>query len=130
MGCVLSKQSAFDGSVLVEMLCDGMGVYSTHSGNVCCLQPLPQGTKRRVVVRLRRDMRDDDPLHLDPGALKRPSRHTIIPLQGIGQHENLPTIGGICQGFHIASHSRVEDHFAAHVSSSPKGITVESSAVC
>jgi hypothetical protein len=39
------------------------------------------------------------------------SRDTIVAQQGIGERKNLPVIGWVCEGFGIANHSRVEDHF-------------------
>src|SRR5215475_7040083 len=60
---------------------------------------------------------NDQTLHLDPvrliGGVEQPSparcRHAIVPDQRIGQHQDLPGIRGVRQGFDVAGHPGVED---------------------
>jgi hypothetical protein len=47
--------------------------------------------------------------------------NSIVSNQWICEYQNLPTIGGIREGFGVAHHASIENHFARHRDRGSKG---------
>ncbi|CAI6053242.1 unnamed protein product [Clonostachys chloroleuca] len=105
-----------------ELLCEGSGIDAVHGGDALLLEPGAQrrsGKEMRVVFAAIRGC--DQTSNVDPGGLEVSWQvaqklvkdldrgNTVVSDQGECDDENLTLVGGVCNGFVVANHARLED---------------------
>ena len=121
-------------TLLSEVSDDGTGVNAGDGGHTLTGAPLAQALDCSPVAVLLGDVGDDDTGALNVGGLEVLEkvvvvsfvrRHTVVADQGLGEDQNLASVGGIGHGLGIADQGGGEDGFAGYVVVGAEGLAME-----
>lgn len=111
-----------EGTTLANLLGEGTSIDAVNSGDVVIREPLGQGLlcgPMRVLPRVRTD---DEAGNVDAIRLKVFGQSmvvddglvgdTVVADEGVGEDEDLATVGRVRQGLGVADHAGVEHHLA------------------
>jgi hypothetical protein len=68
------------------------------------------------------DLPGDAPKSADVGVLEVLRVNPVVPDEGEGEHQDLPEITGVGEGFHVAGHLGIEHQFAGDFTFDPKSL--------
>src|SRR3989344_7124186 len=120
--------------MLAQFLGESPRIHPGNPRDLVVLQPVPKRAHRSLMAVCLTHLGNNHTPHMDALALKilretplvaLRARHSVVPDERIGEHENLPPVTGIREALRVPRHPCVENNLPVRINCRTEGFSFE-----